>query len=205
LWLIAIASLVLNILLLAGLYNFRLQAQQEVANVTEILDTVKIENFELPIVVDEMLPIAISVPFSDTFQVPIKATVPISMTIPINENIAFPINEVVSVNRDVTVSIVILGQAIPVDIPIRTDIPISLDVDVPVNMEVPVETEIAIDLLVDVPIDTEVPINEEVPVKLAFPVTVPLDEAGFNVLLDEVRDGLRLLADVLGAPPNGAN
>jgi hypothetical protein len=32
LWLIAIASLVLNILLLAGLYNFRAQARREVHN-----------------------------------------------------------------------------------------------------------------------------------------------------------------------------
>lgn len=205
LWLIAIISLTLNILLLAGLYNFRLQAQREVANVTEILDTVEIENFDLPVEVDETLPIDITVPFSDTFTVAIDETVPISMTIPINEQLSFPIEETVNVNRDVTVSIVILGQPIPVDIPIRTSIPIQLDVDVPIAMEVPVDTEIPITLDLEVPVDTEVPIQEEVPVKLAFPVTIPLDELGFNVLLIQVKDGLRLLADLLGAPVETAN
>ena len=202
LWLVAIVSLVLNILLLAGLYNFRAQARQEVANVTEILDTVNIENFDLPVVVDETLPIDITVPFSDTFEVPIHETVPISMTIPIQENVSFPINDVVSINRDVTVSIVILGQPIPVDIPIRADIPISLNIDIPVDLEVPVDTTIPIDLDLKVPVDTEVAIQEEVPVKLDFPVTVPLDELGFNILLIQVKDGLRLLAELLGAPTN---
>ena len=63
-----------------------------------------------------------------------------------------------------------------------------------------VEIKIPIDLLIEVPIDTEVPIAEEVPVKLAFPVTVPMDELGFNLLLVQVKDGLRLLAELLGAP-----
>jgi len=202
LWLVAIVSLVLNILLLAGLYNFRLQAQQEVASVTEILDTVEIENFDLPVVINETLPIDITVPFNDTFEIAIHETVPISMTIPIKENISFPINDVVSINRDVTISIVILGQSIPVDIPIRADLPISLNIDIPIDMEVPVDTTIPIDLDIKVPVDTEVVINEEVPVKLDFPVTVPLDELGFNVLLIQVKDGLRLLAELLGAPAN---
>jgi hypothetical protein len=205
LWLVAIVSLVLNILLLVGLYNFRLQARQEVDNVAEILDTVKIENFELPVVVDETLPIDITVPFSDTFEVAIQETVPISMMIPIKENISFPINDVVSINRDVTVSIVVLGAPIPVNIPIRTDIPISLNIDVPIDMEVPVDTSIPINLNIAVPVDTEVAIQEEVPVKLDFPVTVPLDELGFNVLLIQVKEGLQLLAELLGAPVETAN
>ncbi len=205
LWLVAVVALVLNLLLLAGLYNFRLQAQREVSNVTKILDTVEIENFELPVVVDETLPIDITVPFSDTFEVEINETVPISITIPIKENVAFPINDVVRINRDVTVSIVILGQAIPVDIPIRADIPISLNIDIPVDLEVPVDTTIPINLSIKVPVDTEVAIQEEVPVKLDFPVTVPLDELGFNVLLIQVKDGLRLLAELLGAPVEAAN
>lgn len=205
LWLVAIASLVLNILLFAGLYNFRQQARQEVAHVTEILDTVNIENFDLPIKIDETLPIDITVPFSDTFEVPIHETVPISMTIPIKENVSFPINDVVSISRDVTVSIMVLGVPVPVDIPIRADIPISLNIDIPVDLEVPVDTTIPIDLDIKVPVDTEVMIQEEVPVKLDFPVTVPLDELGFNILLVQVKDGLRILAEVLGAPVETGN
>ena len=202
LWLIAISSLIFNILLLGGLYNFRMRAQQEVADVNQILESVQIaDSFELPVVVDETLPISITVPFRDNFEVPISATIPIEIMIPIDENIAFPINDVVSINRDVTVSILILGQPIPINIPIRTDIPISLNIDVPVKLDVPVSTEIPIDLMIEVPIDTAVPIQAEVPVQLDFPVHVPLDELGFNQLLEKVKDGLLILGEVLGAPP----
>lgn len=200
LWLVAIVSLVLNLALLVGLYNFRQRAQEEVSNVQEILDNVEIENFDLPVEVNETLPIDITVPFSDTFSVAITETVPVSLTIPISQNLSFPIEETVSVNRDVTVSIIVLGQPIPVDIPIRTDIPISLDVEVPVELQVPIETEIPIALDLEVPVDTEVPIQNEVPVVLDFPVTIPLDELGFKVLLTQVKDGLQLLAELLGAP-----
>lgn len=200
LWLVAIVSLVLNLALLIGLYNFRLRAQEQVSNVQDILEKVEIENFDLPVEVNETLPIDITVPFSDTFSVAIADTVPISLTIPISQNLSFPIEETVSVNRDVTVSIIVLGQPIPVDIPIRTDIPISLEVEVPIELQVPIETEIPIALDIEVPVDTEVPIQEDVPIVLDFPVTIPLDELGFKVLLTQVKDGLQLLAELLGAP-----
>lgn len=201
LWFIAIVSLLFNILLLAGLYNFRLRAQREVADVNRILENVEIANdLEVPVAVDETLPISITVPFSDNFEVAINETVPVQMVIPIDEQISFPVDDVVSINRDVTVSVNIAGIPIPVDIPIRADIPIHLDVDVPVQLEVPVDTEIPIDLMINVPVDTAVPIQADVPVKLDFPVTVPLDQLGFNNLLEQVKDGLKLLGQVLGAP-----
>jgi hypothetical protein len=105
----------------------------------------------------------------------------------------------------VTVSIVILGQPIPIDIPIRADIPINMLIDIPIDMEVPVNTTIPIDLDVKVPVNTEVVIKEEVPVRLDFPVTVPMDELGFNVLLVEVKAGLQLLAEMLGTPAETGN
>jgi len=201
LWIIVIISLTFNIILLAGLINFRSRAQQEVANASELLDTVNLQDsLEVPITVDESLPISITVPFSDTFQVNINETVPISSTIMVEENIEVPINDVVRINRDLTVSVVLAGIPIPVDIPIRADIPISLNLDVPVNLEVPVDMEIPIDLAVAVPIQTEVPIDTTVPVQLDFPVTVPLDQLGFNALLDQVKNALQLLGEVLGAP-----
>ncbi len=205
LWIIAITSLVANVLLLAGIYSFRQRARLEVARVSEILESVEIENFELPIVVDETLPLSMTVAFSDTFQVPISATIPISTNIAVRDNINVPINETVSVNRDVRVAVAILGQEIPVDIPLRADIPINLNLNVPINLDVPVQTDIPIDLLVEVPVSTEIPVDTEVPVKLDFPVTIPLDQMGFNVLLQDVKDGLNILAEILGADVSGGN
>ena len=203
LWLVALTSLALNVFMLVGLYNFRRAAQEEISRVSQILDGVEIENYDLPIVVDETLPISLTVPFNDTFQVPIKTTVPISTSVTIDENIAVPINDVVSLNRNAQIVISVLGQSIPVDVPIRADIPLSMQTDVPINLKVPVQTEIPIDLMIEVPVETEVPIEAEIPVQLDFPVTVPLDQMGFNVLLVQVRDGLRLLAELLGADGAG--
>lgn len=199
LWIIVILSLTINVLLLAGLYSFRQRAQTEVTRVNEILDSVQLENFDLPIEVNETLPLSMTVAFSDTFQVPISATVPISTSIVVDDNLNVPINETVSINRDVRVAVVILGQEIPVDIPIRADIPIAMNLDVPIDLEVPVDTEIPIDLMVDVPVQTEIPVNTEVPIQLEFPVTIPLDQLGFNALLTEVKEGLKILGEILGA------
>jgi hypothetical protein len=205
LWIIVLISLTFNVLLLAGLINFRSRARQQVANASELLDTVTLEeSLEVPITVDESLPISITVPFSDTFRVDINETVPISSTILVEENIEVPINDVVRINRDLTVSVVLAGIPIPVDIPIRADIPISLNLDVPVNLEVPVDMEIPIDLAIAIPIRTEVPIDTTVPVQLDFPVTVPLDQLGFNALLEQVQEALKLLAEALGAPLESA-
>jgi len=45
-------------------------------------------------------------------------------------------------------------------------------------------------------------VEAQVPVQLEFPVTIPLDEMGFTLLLQQVKDALRLLATFLGAPQN---
>ncbi len=199
LWVVVIISLTLNAVLLIGLIRFRLRAQQEIANVAKILDTVEFENFEIPVVVDETLPISLDVDFSETFQVPINETISVSTTVPIVEDLSFPINEVVSIDSDVQVSVEILGQRIPVDVPIQADVPISMNVVVPLDMDVPIETDIPIEMMIEVPVESQIPINTEVPVQMEFPVTVPLDELGFNTLLQEVKDGLQILSELLGA------
>jgi|GEM_PF-2621735 len=198
LWIIAVSSLLLNAIFFAGFMAFRFRAQQAVERVSVILDAVKINNFDLPVVVDESLPIDIVVPFNDTFQVPISATIPVSTSVVVQDSLAVPINDVVRIDRDITVSILVLGQPVPIVVPLRADIPIRLDLEIPLDLEVPIQTDIPVDLMVEVPVQSEVPIVAEVPVKLEFPVTIPLDEFGFNILLQQVKDGLNILAEILG-------
>jgi hypothetical protein len=209
LWLLVLVSLGLNVFLLFTLNNAQRQAREsvtEVAAISEILsavEAVELDSYEVPIVIDETLPISLTVPFKETFSVPIQTTIPISTSIAVNENIAVPINDVVSLNRDARIFISVLGQSIPVDIPIRADIPLNMQTNVPINLEVPVELEVPIDLLLEVPVDTEVPINAEVPVQLEFPVAIPLDDMGFNDLLVQVQDSLRLLVEMLEQQTGG--
>lgn len=197
LWLVALASLALNLALFAGIYSFRQRAQQEVRNASRLLNTVEIENFELPVEVDETLPISLTVPFSDTFQAPISATVPISAAIPFTDNIEVPINTVIPINTQVQVPIPVIGNVV-VPIPIVTNIPVSLTVDVPISRTIPVQLDIPVNLDVEVPVESEVKIETEVPVQLEFPVTIPFDEMGFQALLVQVQEALDGLAELLG-------
>lgn len=194
LWVVALVSLALNVYLLMGFNNFQRNLQQEANRISETLDGVAIENYEVPVVVDETFAVSLTVPFSDTFEVPINTSVPVSTSITVDEIISVPFNDVVSLDRDVQIFLSVLGQSIPVDIPIRADIPIDLQTEVPIKLEVPVQVDIPIDLVVEVPVHTEVPIEAEIPVQMDFPVTVPLEEMGFNTLLEQLQDGLRLLA-----------
>jgi hypothetical protein len=195
LWIIALISLVLNILLFAGLFALRATAQQEVRQVAGVLDQISIqESIEVPIVIDQTLPLSLTVPFSDTFEVPIDALVPVDTTIPFSETIDVPIREVIHI--DTTVNVPFGSASIP--IPIQTDIPIDLDVTVPIDKQVPVVMEIPVNLLVDVPIQSDVPINTIVPVKMDFPVTVPLEELGFLSIMTQVREAVNRLAQALG-------
>lgn len=198
LWGFAIISFIVNAVLLIGLFRVRSRIKQELGNVAAILDTVEVENFDIPVVIDETLPISLDVDFSETFEVPISQTVSISLMVPITDDISIPINEVVRIDRDVTVAVVLLGQRIPVDIPIRADIPINMNVEVPLDMEVPIEADIPIDMLIEVPVESQIPIRTEVPVQMEFPVEVPLDDLGLNAILQEVKDGLQSLLEWLG-------
>lgn len=201
LWLVALVSLGLNIALVAGIYNFRQRAQEEVRNASRLLNTVELEDFELPVQVDESLPISLTVPFSDTFQTPISTTVPISAAIPFTDNIEVPVNAVIPINTQVQVPIPVIGNVV-VPIPIVTSIPVSLTVDVPISRTIPVQLDIPVNLDVEVPVQSEVKIDTEVPVQLDFPVTIPFDEMGFQALLGQVQEALDVLADLLGTDTN---
>ena len=195
LWVIALASLALNVYLVVGFNTFQQAVRQEAGRVSEMIDGVALENYEVPISIDETFDVAVTIPFSDTIEVPINTTVPISTSITVDEVISVPIDDVVSLDRDVQIFLSVLGQSVPVNVPIRADVPISLQTEVPVNLEVPVEAEIPIDLLIEVPVDTEVPITAQVPVQMDFPVTVSLEELGLDALLEQLQEGLRQLSN----------
>jgi hypothetical protein len=199
LWIVAILSLLLSVILLIGLIDFRLKAARQVASAANFLDDIEMEDYDLPVHIDESLAISMTVPFSDTFTVPISSTVPVSTSVPFQDNVVVPINTVIPVNTTVNVPIEI-PFAGPLDIPfpISTNIPVNLTVNVPIEQNIPVVTDIPVNLMVDVPIQSDIPIETEIPVQLDFPVTIPMDEMGFQTLLQQVQEALDLVADLLG-------
>lgn len=196
LWLIVLVSLGLNAYLFLTLNNIRTQARAQVQAANERLNEVEIGEYELPIEVDETLPVSFSVPFSDTFVVPISATIPVSASVPFSETIDVPINTNIPINTTVSVPLPAIGN-IPIPIPIVTNIPVNLDVKVPISRTIPVELDIPVDLTIEVPVESEVPVDTDIPVELDFPVTIPLNEMGYDQLVQQVQAALDALIRLL--------
>jgi hypothetical protein len=200
LWIIAALSLIFNILLVIGLFSARNTARQQVTEAADSLGDIQFESFELPIHIDQMLPISLTVPFSDTFVVPVSHTVPVSLSVLFADNIEVPIKENIPINTivNVPVTIPVLGQLVNLEIPIVTNIPIDLLVEVPISRTIPIDTSIPVVFEVLVPVQSDVPIQSEVPVQLDFPVTIPLNDMGLDGILLEIENALRDLARSLG-------
>ena len=196
LWLLVLVSLGLNVFLFVTLNNIRNQARMQVAAAGERLQAVEVGAFELPVHIDETLPISFTVPFSDTFVVPISATIPVSASVPFSETIDVPINTNIPINATISVPLPAIGN-IPIPIPIVTNIPVNLDVQVPISRTIPVELDIPVDLIIEVPVESQVPIETEVPVQFDFPVTLPLEDMGLQQLIQQVQAALDSLIRLL--------
>lgn len=197
LWLAVLISLGLNLFLLTTLYNLRQRARLEVNNAAELLDSVEVRNFDLPIHIEESVYLSLTVSFSDTFLVPISATVPVSASVPFSDTIVVPVDAIIPVNTTVAVPLPAIGN-VTIPVPLVTSIPVSLTVDVPISRSIPVQLDIPVDLMVEVPIESDIPVEADVPVVMDFPVTVPLDELGMHRLLDHLREALDALSRILG-------
>lgn len=199
LWVLAGLSLGLNLLLIASLLYVRWQVGKIVADMAQALGEVALDTIEYPLQISDTLKVETTVPFSDTFVVPIKATVPVDTTILFEDTVVVPINTVIPVNTTVTVPVTIpLAGTFDVEIPISTRIPVNLSVDVPISKEVPIQLEIPVDLQVEVPVESEIPINAEVPVKMDVPLSIPLGDTPLFAILDQVREAMGKLAQILG-------
>ncbi|MBC7226111.1 MAG: hypothetical protein H5T61_02615 [Thermoflexales bacterium] len=93
-----------------------------------------------------------------TVEVPIhiQETLPISAQIPVQEEFAVPIHTVlpVSTNVEVPLNIPVLGER-RISIPIQADVPIHIEVVIPISKTVSLETSVAVNLQVPVRIDLD--------------------------------------------------
>jgi hypothetical protein len=194
LWLIALTSLLLNLALISVLLNYRSQLQAGATSLTNALDAVDLNDIELEVIIDETIPISLTIPFSDSFSVPIRETIPVATTILFEDLIEVPIDAVIPIDTDfvVQVDIPLVGRT-GIPIPIVTTIPVSLTVEVPISRLIPIETDIEVDFLVEVPIESEIPVNTQLPVQLNVPVTISLEELGLDQLINQLREALRQL------------
>lgn len=206
LWLITLVSLGFNILLVVGgVYALQIyrdlagQAAGQVSAASAEVDANRMTNFNIPVVVDEVIPVNFVVEYNDTFEVPIDTSIPVRTSVEYRETFQFPINETLTIDTDfdVEIDIPFTNRTVPINVPINTDVPVNLEVEVPIEIVIPVETDVPIKLTVDIPIDTEIPIDEEIPVQFDIPVTVPIEDTTIPSIFDQIVTALDGLALVL--------
>ena len=138
---LTLASLGLSGVTLYGLVRARQIALDAVADSRAILEGIGDDTFSYSLVVEQEIPIAASVPFSERVRVPIQTTLPISTTviIPIDAgllgtfDVEVPVQALIPVNLEVVVPVsetvdivttVSLNTSVPIEIPI-SDTPLS--------------------------------------------------------------------------------
>lgn len=188
LWGMAFFSMLFNAVLIGTLVAVRSEVQQTLSQAAGAFAGLELDSFEYELHVEQTIPLDMTIPFNDTFTVPISATVPVSTMIPFNDTFVVPINSNLPVNTTVNVPITIpLLGSFNVPFPISTNVPVNLTVEVPISREIPVQMTIPVNLLVDVPISTEVPVQADIPIVMDVPVNIPLDNLGFGTAIAEVQ------------------
>jgi hypothetical protein len=135
LWLVALASLLLNAVILRQLVLARQIARQSVQDSIAILEDLQNQVIDYDFVVSQELPV--------------QADIPVQQTVPIQIDEDFPLD------TTVTVSVPTPLGTLPVQVPISTVVPIhrtvrvtiddtfTIDTSVPLNLTVPVTVSVA--------------------------------------------------------------
>ena len=130
LWLVAVASLAVNVWLVVNLLGIRRQAGEAAALAAQAVGDLRQSSIDYQVHVAQLVPIVLSIPISQTVKVPINTLLPIDTqaTIPLETPIG----------------------TFPITIPIQATVPIDLQPEVPIRLTVPVSTSVPVEL--DVPI-----------------------------------------------------
>jgi hypothetical protein len=130
LWIIALLSLALNLMLINVLLNVRQQVGAGAESAAKAVANLRLSSIDYTVKIDQSLPVSFTVPFSSTF------AVPISVTLPISTQVSIPLETPFGV--------------LPLTVPIRTTIPVNLRPTVPIDIAIPISTTVPV--IVDVPI-----------------------------------------------------
>lgn len=142
LWILVIASLVLNLVTLRQLVLARRAARQAVADATATVANLQELQITHSVIIDQDVPIDVVVPLDETVSIPINTTIPVDtvVTVPVEAGV--------------------LGT-FPVEIPILATIPVDLEVDVPLEQNLIIQTDVPLHLEIPIEIDiAETPLRD---------------------------------------------
>jgi hypothetical protein len=128
---LTLASLMLNAMTIVEMLWWRQYILTEIADGRAIVRSIGEDTFSYTFEVDQEIPVATSIPFSQ------EITVPINTTIPVNTRVVVPID---------------LGfTTYNLAVPVNTVFPVDMEVTIPVSQTVDIVTTVPMD--VDVPIE----------------------------------------------------
>lgn len=130
LWIIALLSLALNLMLINVLLNVRRQVGAGAESAAKAVANLRQSSIDYTVKIDQSLLVSFTVPFSSTF------AVPISVTLPISTQVSIPLETPFGV--------------LPLTVPIRTTIPVNLRPTVPIDIAIPISTTVPV--IVEAPI-----------------------------------------------------
>jgi len=135
LWVIAIVSLALNVVILVVLVAGLVAARQMAGDAASALESFSQQTISYRFRVNQTVPVSADVPFQ------------LDLIVPVNQTL--DVNTVVTVSRELPV----IGQ-IEFDVPIQTSIPVSFEVPLIINQTFPITTDVALNL--EIPLDVSI-------------------------------------------------
>lgn len=144
LWLIALASVLINVIVIRQLVLARTIVDNAIGETIEVLGNFKQQSFSYTVVVDD--------------SIIVDTDIPIQMVVPVEIDEVIPVGGTVSVPID-------LGPlgSFPVDVPFSSAAPVQITVDVEIDESLAVFTEVPVNM--DIPIELaleETPLNESI-------------------------------------------
>lgn len=136
LWVLAIFSFLLNLVIIGVLVIVFMAGRQAAADLADQIDAFSQQTINYSLHITQTVPVHANVPFSQTMAVPFNPTVPISTTVKVSKEIP------------------VVGQ-ITFDVPIQAEVPVSLSI--------PIEISRTIDVNAEVPLNLDVPL--QIPLK----------------------------------------
>jgi len=141
LWVIALASLALNLIMLNQLLTLRRASGQAIADAIAVISQIESQTFTTHITVDDQIEINTSIPVNETIPINIKQTLPIDtvVTVPVQAGLLGTLNLTVPIKADVPIEI---QQEVTINQPfeIKTTVPVHLEVPVTIRVA---DTELA--------------------------------------------------------------
>ncbi len=141
----------------------------------------------------------------------VEATVPVDDAIGIRFDL--PLDQPLDLDFDLPISqetVVVLTEPVPLsDLPARFALPGgggvingSVSLTLPAGLRLPIRLEMVVPVEQTIPVEMTVPVSQTVPVRMEIPVRIPLGEAGLDPVVQELREAIRPLKDLLHALPD---